>query len=72
MTKILLAVYLNNMVRILWKEITEEYERIERGGRPFTDVIIFSIFVRAIAWPLVIIVNAVMIFIKGLPKQSKS
>ena len=69
MTKILLAVYLNNLVRILWKEVLEESARLENGGRPFSNVYIFAIFTRAILWPLVIIINAISIFIKGLPKK---
>ena len=71
MTNILMAVYLNNLVRILWKEVMKEERRLDEGGMPVANYLQVAIILRAILWPVVLLGTIVSIFIQGTKKYNK-
>lgn len=70
MTNILLAVYFNNLVRILWHDLEKINDKVCNGSAicnvSIKSVLMFEIlptFLRAIIWPIVLVLQPMVILI---------
>lgn len=57
MTDILITVYMIMWASIIWKEASEEQERLDKGGMPFRLECTIAMLLRAWLWPIVLIIR---------------